>query len=117
FDRWSIFELLYDAPQIEVLSYRPAVLVSRFTLKARQRDEPNYLRFAEEQFASGWFDVRLARTPETKLDRLIEEQDLMQYGALILDTYDCDNSDYAYRGLRDFAQHRLLILLMSEDPL
>ena len=67
-----------------------------------------------EQFAGNWFDVLLARAPETKIDRL-EVPD--GFGALVVDTYDCDDEGRAYQKLRDFAQSRRLILLASDAPL
>ncbi len=112
---WSVFELRHDPPApVRALTNRPALVVSSFSLKGRRRDESGFVRLAEEQFADNWFDVLLARSPETKLDRLRE---LDQFGALILDTYDCDDEESAYTQLRAYAQQRPLILLASNAPL
>jgi hypothetical protein len=115
FGVWAVFTLPRDPqPQVRPLAYRPALVVSNFSVKLRRSDEYDYVRFAEEQFTSGWFDVLLARSPEQKIDRL---QNLERFGALILDTYERQDEEQAYRKLRDYAQRRTLILLSSEDPL
>lgn len=54
------------------------------------------------------------RSPELKIDRL---RDLDQFGALILDTYGCEDEDVAFERLRDFSQHRSLVLLSSDTAL
>jgi len=115
FGDWGVFELQGDqAPQFQTLSCRPALVVSTFSLKERRRNEYNFIRLAEEQFADGWFDVLLALSPEVKIDKL---QDLDQFGALILDTYDFDNEEVAYERLREYSRSRALILLSSETNL
>jgi hypothetical protein len=115
FGGWSVFELKGDpAPPARVLPFRPALVVSSLTLKERRRGEYNFIRFAEEQFADGWFGVLLARSPEMKIDRL---RDLDQFGALVLDSYECDDEELAYRLLRDYASRRVLVLLSSEADL
>ncbi len=112
---WSVFELRHEpAAPVHALVYRPALVVSAFSLKGRQRDESGFVRLAEEQFADNWFDVLLARATETKLDRLHE---LDQFGALVLDTYDCADEELAYTTLRAYAQQHTLILLASDAPL
>ncbi len=112
---WSVFALRHEpAAPVRALVYRPALVVSAFTLKGRQRAESGFVRLAEEQFADNWFDVLLARSTETKLDRLRE---LDQFGALILDTYDCVDEESAYTTLRAYAQQHTLILLASDAPL
>ncbi|MFL6332852.1 MAG: hypothetical protein ACJ754_05840 [Pyrinomonadaceae bacterium] len=118
YGKWSIFELREaPPPAARVLPYRPALLVSEFTVKGRRQNERNYIRYAEEQFADGWFDVLLVRAPTTKLDQLGTQTELNQFGAIILDTYDCVKCDIVYRQLKDFAQHRPLILLMRDATL
>jgi hypothetical protein len=115
FGVWAVFTLPRDPePQVRPLAYRPALVVSDFSVKLRRSDEYDYVRFAEEQFTSGWFEVLLASSPERKIDRL---QNLERFGALILDTYDCHDEERAYSKLRDYAQRRTLILLSSEDSL
>lgn len=118
FGKWSIFELREaPPPAARVLPYRPALLVSDFTVKGRRHNERNYIRYAEEQFADGWFDVLLVRAPTTMLDKLGTQTELNQFGAIILDTYDCVKCDIVYRQLKDFAQRRPLILLMRDSTL
>jgi hypothetical protein len=118
FGAWSVFELKgTPPPPIQLLAYRPALLVSEFTVKGRYSNESNYIRFAEEQFFDGWFDVRLVRAPKNKLDDLGNLSDLKQFGALIIDTYECDRCDLVYRQLRDFSQSRLLLLLPDDNVL
>ncbi len=115
FGAWTVFELQGEpAPRIRALHFRPALVVSRFSLKHRRNNERDFIRWAEEQFADSWFDVLLARSAETKIDRL---QGLNQFGALILDNYDCDDENLAFERLRSFAQQRALILLSSDSAL
>lgn len=112
---WSIFELRGEPPpRVRALHYRPALVVSPFSVKQRRRNEFGFTRLAEEQFADGWFDVLLALSPETKVDQLRE---LEQFGALVLDTYECTDENRAFERLRDFSQQRALILLSNDSPL
>jgi hypothetical protein len=115
FGSWSIFELKGAVqPDVHVLSYRPALVVSDFTVKQRRSNELSFIRLVEEQMADGWFDVILARSSESKIDRI---RDLDQFGSLILDTYDCADESRAFERLRDFAQRRAIILLSSDAAL
>lgn len=114
FGTWSIFELQRQVPRAQVLAYRPALVMSSLSFKQRRRNQYDFSRFAEEQFADDWFDVLLARSGEAEIDKL---QELDHFGALILDTYDCANEDIAFGKLRDFARTRPLILLSSDKPL
>ena len=115
FGVWAVFTLPRDPePQVRSLAYRPALVVSDFSVKLRRSDEYDYVRFAEEQFTGGWFDVLLARSPERNIDRL---RNIERFGALILDTYESNDDEEAYRKLRDYAQRRTLIMLSSEDSL
>jgi hypothetical protein len=118
FGSWSVFEMREGPPlPVRALAFRPALLVTDFTVKGRRANEYNYVRFAEEQFADGWFDVLLARAPSTNLDELGATRELSQFGALILDKYECDRCDLVYRQLKTFSQERPLILLMSDSSL
>jgi hypothetical protein len=115
FGEWSVFALRGDpTPRASALSYRPALVVSGFSLKQRRRNELDFTRLAEEQFADGWFDVLLARSPESKLDRM---GSLAPFGALILNSYECDDEAKCLVRLREFAAERPLILLPGEGPL
>ncbi len=115
FGEWSVFELKESPPpRARVLPYRPALVVSDFTVKERRRNESSFIRWAEEQFADGWFDVLLALAPERRIDRL---PSLDGFGALVLDTYDCSDCDRAFDRLREFAGKRLLVALASDAPL
>jgi len=118
FGDWSVFELRREPPPpAQVLPYRPALLVTGFTLKGRRNNELNYVRFAEEQFADDWYDVLLVRAPTPQLDDLSSMPELNLFGALILENYDCDRCDLVYRRIRDFAQRRPVILLAKDDLL
>ena len=112
---WTILELR-QAPllQIRSLQYRPALVVSDFTLKLRRQNQHDFVRLAEEQFSDAWFDVLLVRSPEKRIDRL---RSLDQFGALILDTYGYEDEGRAFAQLKEFAQTRTLILLTSDAPL
>lgn len=112
---WSVFELPGPpAPKVQALAYRPALVLSSFTVKARRRNETGFIRFAEEQFADNWFDVLLVRSPETKIDRL---QDLEKFGALVIDQYDYADEHAAFEHLREFGKNHALICLASTDSL
>ena len=115
FGWWSIYELRdKPSPFLEALPYKPALVVSSFTLKARHRNEMSFIRLAEEQFADNWFDVLLVRSPEAKVDRLTRLND---FGVLILDTYDYENETAAFDLLREYSQSHPLILLSSDADL
>lgn len=112
---WTVFELTDERlPRVRALPFKPALVVSGFSLKQRRRNEYDFVRFAEEQFADGWFDVLLVRSPEKAIDRIPE---IDQFGALILDSYDCENESVAFERLQNFAQQHALILLSSDAPL
>lgn len=111
---WSVFALRGEpAARVRPLAYRPALVVSDLSFKQRRRNEYSFTRLAEEQFADGWFDVLLAHAPESKIDRL---KDLDGFGALVLDTYDCDDEARCAALLRDFASRRPVIMLASDEP-
>ena len=111
---WTIFEIRPIAPPVRTLQYRPALVVSDFTVKMRRRNQYDFIRLAEEQFNDAWFDVLLVRSPEQKIDLLPE---LEQFGALVLDTYDYQDEANALARLKNFAQNHTLILLSSDAPL
>lgn len=118
FGGWSVFQLKNSPPsQVQALVYRPALVVTDFTLKRRRVNEYNFIRYAEEQFAESWFDVLLVRSEELMADRLGDESELSKFGALILDTYKCDDCLLAFNRLRGFSQKRPLILLASDASL
>jgi len=118
FNSWTVFQLADPPPAtIRPLNYRPALLVSSFSVKGRRSNESGYIRFAEEQFADDWFDVLLARAPSTNLDEIGTSRELDQFGALILDSYDCEQCDIVYRQLKDFATRKPLILLARDTIL
>jgi len=115
FGWWTIYELRdQPAPFAAPLTFKPALVVSSFTVKARRRNEMSFIRLAEEQFADGWFDTLLVRSPEQKIDRLAH---LSDFGALILDTYDYENEAAALDLLREYSQKHPLILLSSDAHL
>jgi hypothetical protein len=111
---WTIFEIRPIAPPVRTLQYRPALVVSDFTVKMRRRNQYDFIRLAEEQFNDAWFDVVLVRSPERKIDLLPQ---LEQFGALLLDTYDYQDEATALTHLKNFAQNHTLILLSSDAPL
>nr|AUN36031.1 hypothetical protein [uncultured bacterium] len=110
---WTIFEIQQSAAPIRTLQYRPALVVSDFTVKMRRRNQYDFVRLAEEQFNDAWFDVLLARSPERRIDLLPQ---LDQFGALVLDTYEYQNEAKALAQLKNFAQNHALILLSSDAP-
>jgi hypothetical protein len=111
---WSVFALRGEpAARVRPLAYLPALVVSDLSFKQRRRNEYSFTRLAEEQFADGWFDVLLARSPESKIDRL---KDLDGFGALVLDTYDCDDEARCVAVLRDFAGRHPVVMLASDEP-
>jgi hypothetical protein len=110
---WTIFEIRPTAAPTRTLQYRPALVVSDFTVKLRRRNQYDFIRLAEEQFNDAWFDVLLVRSPERKLDLLPQ---LDQFGALIIDTYDYQDEAKAIAQLKTFAENHTLILLSSDAP-
>src|SRR6185503_15137692 len=110
---WTIFEIQQSAAPVRTLQYRPALVVSDFTVKMRRRNQYDFIRLAEEQFNDAWFDVLLVRSPERRIDLLAQ---LDQFGALILDVYDYQDEAKALAQLKDFAQNHTLILLPSDAP-
>lgn len=115
FGLWSVYELAGGpAPRVQNLTHKPALVVSGLNLKGRRQNDSDFVRLAEEQFASAWYDVLLARSGETRLDRL-EVAD--GFGALVVDTYEYGDEGAAYDRLREFAQRRTLILLAADSPL
>lgn len=111
---WTIFELGETPLQVRALPYRPALVVSDFTVKLRRQDQLDFMRLAEEQFNDGWFDVLLVRSRESRLDRLVE---LENFGALVLAKYDAEDENEAFKRLKEFAQTKPLVLISSEAPL
>lgn len=114
FGWWSVFEVPGAPLSARALAYRPALVVSDLNLKQRRRNEWSFIRMVEEQFADGWFDVLLARSPENRIEHL---PDLEQFGALILDSYVYEDENLAFQRLKVLAQNYTLILLSSDDPL
>jgi hypothetical protein len=115
FGEWSVFELTGDAPPlVRPLAYKPALVVSDLTLKLRRRCDYGFVRLAEEQFASGWFDVVLALSPEERLDRLDVPDG---FGSVVIDAYHYGDADKAYERLRAISQHHHLVLLSADDAL
>ena len=110
---WTIFEIQPSAAPIRTLQYRPALVVSDFTVKMRRRNQYDFIRLAEEQFNDAWFDVLLVRSPERRIDLLPQ---LDQFGALILDKYDYQDQAKALAQLKNFAHNHTLILLSSDVP-
>lgn len=117
FGWWTVFELKTETeanPPAKILPYLPALIVSNFTLKARYQNDLSYIRFVEEQFADGWFDVLLAKAPEMNIDRL---EDWNNFGAVIINDYKYDDEAQAFEKLKEISNKRLLILISSEDAL
>src|SRR5205085_5173657 len=114
FGEWSVFELAGGPPPlVRPLAYRPALVVADLTLKLRRRSDYGFVRLAEEQFASGWFDVALARSPEPRLDRLEVPEG---FGSVVVDAYRYDDAGEAYARLRSVAREHHLVLLSADDP-
>ncbi|HKG46654.1 MAG TPA: hypothetical protein VKB02_08010 [Pyrinomonadaceae bacterium] len=111
---WTIFELRPIASETRTLQYRPALVVSEFTVKMRRHNHSDFIRLAEEQFNDAWFDVLLVRSPERRIDLLPQ---LEQFGALILDKYEYQDEAKALLQLKTFAQSRTLVLLSSDAPM
>jgi hypothetical protein len=113
--RWSVFEMKAQvSPAVEILRYLPALVVSSLNLKERQSGSYSFIRLSEEEFNSGYSNVLLARAETYNIDKLSNLED---FGALVLETYDCSNVDAAFEALRLFAQKRLLVLVSSDRPL
>jgi hypothetical protein len=114
FGQWSVFELSAPPPPgARSLAHKPALVVSDLSLKLRRRTDYGFVRLAEEQFASGWFDVALARSPETRLDRLEVPEG---FGSVVVDAYRYDDAEKAFARLRDVARVHHVVLLSADDP-
>jgi hypothetical protein len=112
--QWSVFEMKAEpAPEVEVLRYLPALVVSSLDFKERRSDSYSFVRLSEEQFNSGG-EVLLARAETDKIDKL---SSLGDFGALILETYNYSSQDAAFEAVRRFAQERLVVLISSDQPL
>lgn len=117
FGWWTIYQLNSDDRTNSVgvgLTNKPALIFSDFTLKARYRNDLSYIRFVEEQFNDGWFDVLLTRSPANKIEQII---DWRNFGAVIVNDYNYDNDSAAYEKLKEISQERLIILVSSDDKL
>jgi hypothetical protein len=115
FGRWTVFDLgAGSQPVASGLSNKPALVVANFSLKERRQNDYDFARLAEEQFASGWYDVMLARSAQTKLDQL---QVPSGFGALIVIAYDYNDSERAFANLKALAQTRPLLLFTDHDQL
>jgi len=112
---WAVFELPGPpSPSVQALPYKPALVLSSFTVKGRRRNEMSFIRLAEEQFGDNWFDVLLTRSSESEIDHLTE---LDKFSALIIDTYDYSDEVAAFERLHKFAQDHTLICLSGDNAL
>lgn len=115
FGSWSIYDLGGEPFRpVQPLAYKPALVVSGLNFKGRRQNSYEFVRFAEEQFADGRYDVLLARSPEMKLDRLNVDEG---FGALVIDTYKYDDEMLAYNRLRALAERHPLLLLADDSTL
>jgi hypothetical protein len=113
--RWSVFETKAQvAPEVEILRYLPALVVSSLNFKERQSSSYSFVRLSEEQFNDGYSDVLLVKAETNQIEKLSNLED---FGALILETYDYSNEDAAFEMVRRYAQERLVILISSDRPL
>ena len=117
FGRWTVYRFASEAPPLaESLKYKPALVLSGFTAKERRSGDNGFLRLAEEQFASNWFDVPLVRSPITKIDDLTPGM-LNNVGALILESYDFDEQGAAYDVIRKFSELHPVIMAPADQYL
>lgn len=93
------------------------MFIGDFSTKLRTNTQLGFIRLAEEQFSSNWFDVRLIRSPELKLDLLGNDKSMAGFGALIIQQYKYQNIQNAYELLRRFAQMRPVILFPTDAEL
>lgn len=116
FGAWSIFEIKQASySDSQNLVYKPALVISDFSLKARKSNDFSFLRLVEEQFNDVWFEVLLVHNPRNnKIDNLT---DLENFGAIIVEKYDYDNENEAFIILKTYSQKNLLILFDSENNL
>lgn len=115
FGGWSIFEITQARSSSQDLAYKPALVVSDFSLKARKSSDFSFLRLVEEQFNDAWFDVLLAHNPQNnKIDKLTN---LEMFRTIIVEKYEYDNEDKAFDILKTYSQKNSVILLDSGDDL
>ena len=116
FGAWSIFEITRNpVSDSQNLVYKPALVVSDFSLKARKSDDFSFLRLAEEQFNEAWFDVLLVHN--SRNNKIDELTDLENFGAVMIEKYDYDNENKAFYTLKTYSQKNLVILFDSESDL
>jgi len=114
---WSIFSI--DGPPrvaTKLLEHKPALVFSDFTLKARHRNDSSYIRWVEEQFNDGWFDVQLARSEESRIDAHSQE-DLGNFGAIILEEYEYSDLNIALNRLIRFSETGMVIAIKDNSEL
>ena len=117
FGFWNLLELSgTPPPAVRPLENLPALVLTDFSVKRRRRNEHNFIRFAEEQFADGWFDVMLAYAPSRRLEEL-GDSELANFGAVLVEDFDCRDCDRAFERLRAFGRQRPLILYRTDAPL
>jgi hypothetical protein len=118
FGHWSVFALRNPASPAEVLRWRPALIFSDLSLKLRRTNEHGFTRLAEEQFEDNWFDVLLAYSEETRIDRVLDSPAAFdRFGALVIERYDYENLDSALTVLKEFSRHRPILLFPKDDLL
>jgi hypothetical protein len=115
--RWTVFELRQPLPAAQVLAYRPALVVSDLSLKQRRRDQLEFVRLAEEEFAAGQSDVALVHAPERFIDDVLMRESVDRFGALILVSYAEHNEQRALDLLRRYARQHTVLLVQSDAPL
>ncbi len=115
FGQWSVYELGQGVvSSARPLAYKPALIVTDLNIKGRRNNAYDFVRLAEEQLVSNWYDVLLARSSESHLDRLKVDQ---SFGAVVVESYEYGDEDQAFTRLQEIARRHPVILLESDNPL
>lgn len=115
FGAWTVYELGGEpVPRARALTYKPALVVTDLNVKGRRTNAYDFTRFGEEQIMSNWYDVPLARSPESRLDRLNVADG---FGALVIDACEYDDERAAFERLREISRRHQIVLLGSDNPL
>jgi hypothetical protein len=111
---WRLFALKEPTIRAQVLKYEPAVFFGPVTFKKRSTWDYDYVRFQEELFFHGDFEILLARASDMFLDT---SEDLDRYHTAIIAEYEYRDLERAYTRLKKYSENNLLICISSDDPL
>jgi hypothetical protein len=114
FGNWRLFALTEPTIRAQVLNYEPVVFFGPVTFKKRSTWSYDYVRFQEELFFRGEFEILLARASDMFLDT---SEDLDRFHTAIIADYRYRDLERAYTRLKKYSENNLLVCISSNDPL